>query len=216
MKAKSILGKVIVVLVALGFIVYGSLSMINAKNSPVDFNDITTSDMTDKAYVSGKAVFSSDCYLTVSHSINYIIPTGKEYYYIVFNEDMTECMSYRGSKKFFENFDKDGFSKDGVEIKGKIRRTTTDNYRAISEINSNINQYGIQSYNISTSYYIDGKTDMLNIIAVILGALILLVFVLYCIAVRVGRENVPMAMTATILISILMMFPLAMIFFLYL
>lgn len=62
--------------------------------------------------------------LTVEHSINGLIPTGNEYYYLGVNSEAGRVYIIRGTKKWLdENFDADGTAKNGSYlVKAKERK----------------------------------------------------------------------------------------------
>jgi len=97
--------------------------------------DLTNKDDVHKVKIDGAAQI-----LVVENSINGIIPTGKDYYYIGMNEDSGEIYTIHAGKNWLEkNFDSEGMAKgNGVSVKGLAK--SAGDYEVRDEIASRINE----------------------------------------------------------------------------
>lgn len=78
--------------------------------------------------------------LVVENSINGIIPTGKDYYYVGLNDETGEIYTIHAGKKWLEkNFDQEGNANgNGVSIKGLSKRAS--DYQVENELANRIRQ----------------------------------------------------------------------------
>lgn len=186
MNKGAIVAVIFFILVGLGFVAFGVVSMTNSKSDTVGWDELSLQEMEDGVWVDGEVYLTTPTYLEVTHYTN-LIPTGKEYYYLVFNEDFSECISIRAGKDFYDEFDEDGFSEDGIKITGKVKDNTSENRSQLMEVKSELAGEGI-AVDIP-SYYIDTTAGTLNIIAIIIGLLILLACILSLVAARIENNS---------------------------
>ena len=183
---KPILGVVIINIIAIALIAYGAVTALSLNSRAVDFNELTQSDISDKAYVNGKVYASTGEFLEITH-YTVLIPSGKEHYYLIFDEELSQCIAYRGSKDFSDEFD-NGFSKDGVEIKGKIKKVSSDARTKFYEFRKDMAAEGLGSYNLP-DYYIDGKSFTISIVSIAAGVMLLSVEIIFAAILRFKRKN---------------------------
>lgn len=116
--------------------------------------------------------------LTVENSINGIIPTGRDYYYIGFDNTTKSIYTIHAGKKWlYENFDVDGMAKgNNITIKGLLKRE--NDFDVENELADRIQQtYNETKYNIPLE---PGKVLEINyirdaIMRVVAGVLILII-----------------------------------------
>lgn len=97
-------------------------------------------DLTNKDDVHETKIDAAGQLLVVENSINGIIPTGKDYYYIGMNEDSGEIYTIHAGKNWLKkNFDSEGFAKgNGVSVKGLSK--SAGDYEVRDELSSRVNQ----------------------------------------------------------------------------
>ena len=201
MDKKGIIAVVIILLFAIGFMGFGAYSLIQSKTNTVDFEEWLKNGAEKDVYVEGEVSFSTPAYLEVSHTTN-LIPSGKEYYYLVFSEDYSKCVSVRADKDFADQFDTFGYSADGVVIKGKAKRLTSENSSELNSLKTKMAGEGLAIN--AVSYYIDCKTDMLSWIQVLVGALILVIAILVAVTNKINNTSyagAPKALSVMIIVA---------------
>lgn len=173
---------IVVFTLAVLFLVGKSAVTIIKSLSPQVFSDDTdyAFDFASAPYVKGNVFMITEKYCTLKHSLNFI-PTGKDYYYIVCNEDETSAIAIRAPKGYDEKFIDALADGDGtVEIAGLVTRF---NYKMAS-----VNQETAQLLRnndvsfASVNYYIDllsVRYAILTIIAVLAVAVLVAIGTYY-------------------------------------
>jgi len=160
-KIKSVIG----ILVILAFIIYYSVTAIidlvsigNAKtidSQTMEINNDGISVSGDFHYLSDGPIFK------MKHSINYLIPTGNEYYFMLFNDDFSRAVFIRADEDFADEFYKGKSPSEmslgkGQNIKGKVRELDNDIRREMSDYIEGLKNDNIQVLSNGSDYlYID-------------------------------------------------------------
>ncbi len=125
-KIKSVIG----ILLLLAFIVYYCVTAIvdlvslgNSKaidSQTMEINDDGISVCGDFHYISDGPIFK------MKHSINYLIPTGNEYYFMLFSDDFSKAIFVRADEDFADTFYNGKTTVEmskgkGYTITGKVR-----------------------------------------------------------------------------------------------
>lgn len=133
--------------------------------------------------------------LTVEKSINGIIPTGKEYFYLGLNEDSGKLYAIHADKKWLKNnFDSNGMSNgNAIIIKGLSKRAS--DFQVEKEIESRVGQVVVGSNNelvsaLASGYVLELNYVLDSIVRLIAGILIL-AFGILIFACRNRREEFP-------------------------
>ncbi len=202
MKQQSVFGKLLAIAIlfiaGIGFVVSGVSQMIK-KGNDVDLEELLSDDIEKGMYVDGEVFFATEEYLSIEHTVN-SIPIGTDHFYFVFNKDLDVCISYRGDKEWFDNFNSYGMSEDGVEIKGLIKKMDSE---AESEIDSAMRILG---GTVDTSYYyIDGYTDLYINLQLIAGALFILMGLGYTWYQKNGGTNSVIAKIGSVFFVIILL-----------
>lgn len=144
-------------------------------------------DLTNKDDVHETKIDAAGQLLVVENSINGIIPTGKDYYYIGMNEDSGEIYTIHAGKNWLKkNFDSDGMAKgNGVKIKGLSK--SAGDYEVKDEIASRVNQikaelggtFVLESGNVLELNYVQD-----SIVRLIAGTLLIALIILGFAATR--------------------------------
>lgn len=102
-------------------------------------------DLTNKSDIHEVSVDAAAQILVVEKSINGIIPTGKEYYYVGINEEKGELYTIHAGKNWLDkNFDSEGMAKGGsISVKGLAKRA--GDYKTENEISARITRISTES-----------------------------------------------------------------------
>ncbi len=131
----------------------------------LDINEVAEG-ISKNAVYEGDVYYTTACYCEMSHSINGLIPTGKEYYYLVFLEDGRTAISVRGDKHWAdelltqEHFPIMGIAK---ELDYKIR----NNLQELINGNRDV----LLGTKVTTMYYIDLIYVQIAIYKLIVGVI---------------------------------------------
>lgn len=156
-------------LFALYFIISGAYNLIKLQDT------VTLDEFWEEAvHTSGEAVegtvhFASSSYLSVSHSVNYIIKTGNEYYYLIFNDDYTKCISIRAKNNWDAGLDHNGYSEEGIQIKGRLLKLDYDAGKQLDSLRSYLQELGVT---VNDEYYIDDTLTLVSWLSIITGVLL--------------------------------------------
>lgn len=167
-KDKSmIVGSIILILIPVAEIVMGILSFSHSKT--VLLSEIFDGDPKGK-YVRDKVEYATQNYYTLSHSVNFI-PTGKEYYYVIFSEDQSDAIFVRAGKKwgrFFNSRTLEAYS-GPVAISGKVKSLDYEARKGADKLQESFQSEGMP---ISVSYYyIDLLAKQYGILSILSGVL---------------------------------------------
>ncbi|MBE6901102.1 MAG: hypothetical protein E7478_01355 [Ruminococcaceae bacterium] len=113
--AKGSIAVIFCLLMVLGALIL-SIVQICAIGDKVTLDSFFEGSFEKGQYVKGVVTEVSPEYASVSHTAS-LIPTGKEHFYIIFNEDYTKCAVVRADK----DWDKKFLSGGGVEICGMVK-----------------------------------------------------------------------------------------------
>ncbi|WP_455716145.1 hypothetical protein [Anaerosporobacter sp.] len=190
MKGKKRILGVVLLVIGIVFYVYNGILPLFAKSHSAPIELLFESNIDAGRYVKGEVHFAYKI-LEVKNRINFI-PIGKEYYYLVFDEDITECVVVRADKDWLENFDKDGFSIDGVEVKGVLKKLNTDTSHIGLKLTSTAENIEEDSQKLSESgidvkasgYYVDCLSDKYAVYTIVSLFIILVLFIGFPLAIK--------------------------------
>lgn len=174
--------EIIFVIFALVFLVMGVYNLIRMMN-PISLDEFWEEDShTSGTAVEGVVHFgTSPCY-TVRHTLNHIIETGNEYYYLIFNDDLTKCVCIRAEKGWDDALDHNGYSEDGIKIRGCL---TELDYEAKKELwNGSISSYIEEGITVYGPFYIDGMQTRIAWLSIAAGVLLLVLTGVFSLAVN--------------------------------
>lgn len=150
-------------------------------------------------YVDGKVLFGSDEFVEVSHSVNFI-PTGKEHFFLVFNEEMTKCVVVRGDKNWSEQFDEDGFSSSGVQVQGAVKDM---DWELEKELNEMLQSFAAEGITITaSSCYVDCLSDRYAYLTIAAIAVALAVAVGFFLLLKKGSQQSVLAKVLVVLMLV--------------
>ena len=131
MKKRGIVSKLLGGIILGGFLVFyivsAILDLVSLANArTVDSYDMDISE--DGVSVEGNFYYLTNGHvLSVEHKICYVIPTGTEYFFTLFNDSGSKCIFIRADKDFAEEFyrqvdeNEQNGSYAGAYLKGKVR-----------------------------------------------------------------------------------------------
>lgn len=107
----------------------------------------------------GEIKYSSQCVCEYSHTLNFIIPIGTEYYYIAFSEDQSKAAVIRADKNFGDSFNKDtGAALSAVNVSGRVEKTPMQVKTHISKLSREV-LTGFPTSENFKSFYINLISD---------------------------------------------------------
>jgi hypothetical protein len=157
----------IVGLFAAFFLLSGIYGLVKLAD-PVDLQEFWSEGRHDSGEsVSGTAHYGSEVCFSIQHTIN-LIPTGTEYYYLVFNDDFTECIMVRAGKNWSKPFDHYGYSEDGVALRGCLAELNHDAKKQLTQMQSSLSKQGVT---VVGEYYIDNMQPLVSVLSIVMGLL---------------------------------------------
>lgn len=147
-------------------------------------------DLTNKDDVHETKIDAAGQLLVVENSINGIIPTGKDYYYIGINEDEGSFYIIHAGKNWLKkNFDSEGFAKgNGVSVKGLAK--SAEDYEVRHELVNRTNELEGLSFALQAGDVLEINYVRDSIIRIIAGALLIAIAVI-AFAVSKRKDTVP-------------------------
>ncbi len=196
MAAKSRAGLVIFVVILVGWTFYALISGALGLTKGSYTEATTSADVGKLCEVD--IDFAVEAY-EVTHTLNILIPTGKEYFYLCTTEDEGIPLLVKAKRSWYNaNFDSDGFAYRTVKVTGEVMKMDSKFNKDLADMNRQISSFG---FSISTSKYISStyKTQYglrlasgaFNIIAVAVG--------LVLIKKGVGGKIIPVLFIAALL-----------------
>lgn len=168
---------------AVSMLVSGISAKQKIKNESISMEEFWDGNKIVGTYVTGSVHYSTNAYLQINHSIRYIIPAGKEFYYVIFNEEQNKCISVRASEDWNNIFNSDtGYSASGKDISGVIKPMKSEVQAEFAEVKELLRQDGWE-LEIS-NHYIDTNTNSLANMKIIVGLLSFLIIVLVALNIR--------------------------------
>lgn len=162
-------------------------------------------DLTNKKDVYETKIDAAGQLLVVENSINGIIPTGKDYYYIGINEDEGSFYIIHAGKNWLEkNFDSEGFAKgNGVSVKGLAK--SAEDYEVRHELVNHTNELEGLSFALQAGDVLELNYVRDAVIRIIAGALLIAIAVI-AFAVSKRKDTVPSwvskVITAVVILAI--------------
>ncbi len=169
------------------FIAKGIVTL-SAKNDTVTLKQLYDDDSKGD-YVEGDvSICLGKCY-RITHKVNFI-PTGKEYYYVIYNDTLTKYMVVRAGKDWSDNFEPDGINWSGVHIKGAVYGFDALDYNVrnyIAEDEQRLKDIGDGAE--AANCYIDLLSDRYAILSIICGIIFWICSLLEVIYIKVVKKE---------------------------
>lgn len=174
----------ILVVIFSGVFLLKGIVTVSLKDDTVTMEQLYDDD-SKGTYVEGDAfVCLGECF-TVTHKIKFI-PFGKDYYYLVYNENMTKYIVVRADKGWDGNFGTDGMNLSGVSIKGAIRELDYHISSYMKENEQMLSNMGNGAK--AANCYIDLLSDRYAILSLICGILLLVCSVLTAVYIKLAQK----------------------------
>lgn len=171
-----------------GFFVMGIMDLVNKK----DVYEVTITQAYD--------------ILEVEHSINGLIPTGKDYYYVGFNEnEQGVYLIHAGKNWLSDHFDAEGNAKTagGYTVKALAKRE--NGYETERELASRLSQIGVTELALDNGKILQANYVCDAILKIVIGILILIVGIVGYVFNKMGDRILPVMwrVYAVILVAVL-------------
>ncbi len=196
---KTILVSVILIVMVVVLFAFG-LSPLFKKLSSQTVENIGGASLTKGSYVEGVVYYASDEVLEVSNSLNFLIPMGKEHFFLIFNDDFSRCVAVRADKNWSAQFGEEGFNVDGVPIGGVVKDLDYDQQREMNEVVQTLQGYGITI--TAATYYIDLLAYRYAIFTLIALVILVLLIIGGILIVKKGIQHSILAKIYCILIML--------------
>lgn len=150
---KSTLKKFFITLIIIVIIGYFGVTSIYSLVGPsimtTDIDTVISNPDGDYKFAKGMVYAGFPCIGSVENTINGIIPTGTEYYYVIFNKAHTSCMVVKAPDGWDMDYFPDLINKDGVELSGQIKEM---DYHARDFYSAFLNHYKFTDAKYSSKY----------------------------------------------------------------
>ena len=198
-KVSTIVGLILLAAFVIYYISMTVIDLVSLGNA-VEINTETFENVSDGKSIYGD-FFYMDCapdnepLFTMKHSINGIIPTGNEYYFLLYNDVEDKALYVRADKNFAKDFDADFAENEklyeegsisrmkGVTVKGRIREMPSSIRVEIGSLNSQLDSWGIEVLREDGQIlYLDVTTKfqcILRIITVVLASISAFIIVIF-------------------------------------
>lgn len=195
MEKKSKIGTILGFLILAAFIflylftaIRDLVSLSNAQTVDPEVMDISEDGISvegDFYYLSNGPIFS------MKHTINGLIPTGTEYYFMLFSNDLNKCIFVRADEDYAEDFYKEVDIPNaegryyGAHLKGRIRELDYKIKHEAADYINELQSEGITVLSNGTEYlYLDITTKFQCILRLITAAGLLIATILIVILVK--------------------------------
>lgn len=169
-------------LFALYFIISGAYDLIKMQDAMTLDEFWEETSHTGGEAVTGTVHFGTSSYLSIDHSVN-LIPTGTEYYYLIFNDDYTKCVTIRAKKNWDAELDHNGYSEEGIQIKGRLVKLDYDARKQLGMMSSYLQELEVT---VDGQYYIDDMMPLISWLSIATG--ILLFILLGCFGFAISNK----------------------------
>lgn len=149
MNTKNKVGFIIIAIVLLGWTLWGTIGGIIGLTK-AGYTEPTVN--AEEGKLCEVEIIAADEAYTITHTLNILIPTGKEHLYLCVTEDDVVPLLVKARDSWYkENFDSEGFAKRPVTITGEVRKMDSQFRKDITDINRQISELG---FSISTTKYL--------------------------------------------------------------
>lgn len=134
---------------------------------------------------------------TVEHTLNILIPTGKEHFYLAADDEDNFYFLIKETPSWYKaHFDEDGEAYSPVSVFGEVRKFDSENFSKLRELKNDLSEYGIT---ISSEFYLSGNYKTLYILRLTAGLSLLAAGILFVFVImRLGSSSKAAATAAVI------------------
>lgn len=135
-----------------------------------------------------KIIAASKAY-TITHTLNILIPTGKEHLYLCATEEEVVPLLVKARESWYdENFDSVGLAKHPVTVTGEVKKLDTQFKKDIASINNEIRSIGqVSTVNyLSSTYRTKYTLELISGLVNIAAATVMLVMIKRGSGVKLG------------------------------
>lgn len=144
-----------------------------------------------------EVTFAIEAY-EVKHTLNILIPTGKEHFYFGISNDEGDGIPLliKATQSWYNsNFDEEGFAIVPVTVKGEVMEMDSRFAKDLSEMNSELSTMG---YSISTSKYISANYKTPYTLRLLSGLFTIIAAVVIILMIKSGKGTKFVAVPAVL------------------
>ena len=190
MKNKILTGIAITILGALLVIcTYFGVRTLLRKKNPEEISVSRLTKLEKGKWVTFRAYYAFESAHTIKHTINGVIPTGTEYYYMIFTEDFGRIMIIRADKNWYDrNFDSEGVAKDedGCLVTGYVRATPGEVDRSITLYRNKLQESYKITIALQSSLYTDTIAVKVSILQILVGVIPIILGIGFLVSIKAG------------------------------
>lgn len=139
---KKKIGNIFLILLACGILLYFLISAVM--------------DLTNKKDLYTVQIAGAFELLEVEHSINGLIPTGKDYYYVGIDKETSDAYIIKASKKWFgKNFGSNHITLDANGMMLTALRKKASDYQVSLELASRVSRFEALKFPLENGHYLD-------------------------------------------------------------
>ena len=189
---------------------YFGVRTLVRKQNPEELSVSKATTLEKGKWVTFRAYYALESAHTIKHTINGVIPTGTEYYYMIFTEDFGRIMIIRADEKWYDrNFDSEGVAKDenGCLVTGYVRGTPGEIDRSIALYRSKLQESYKITIALQSSLYVDTIAVKVSILQILVGVIPFLLGIIFIVGIKSGILNTSLDSRAgKIIVTLLIIF----------
>ena len=178
-KFTSIASIIIVAAMALTYVLSGVIYIVRAFTASSIDTYMEAPEKKGK-FVSTDVYYCDGPIYYMTHTVNGI-PVAKQYFYVVYDYQ-DRAILLCGNKNFYKKFNDEGFSQNGVKIRGKAKKIDSDMRKDMTDIKNQIAEiYDVTAFGSDDILYIDNTgvfESLLRIISMAMIAIPIVVMIL--------------------------------------
>ncbi|MCR5703273.1 MAG: hypothetical protein K6G85_01520 [Eubacterium sp.] len=186
-KRKGILSVIIFIIAGIIAVGYGIYSMNQLANTKTTLDNLFDKENVRSEYVGGKVHYSSSAFYEVDHKMWGLITTSKDYYYILYSEDMKNGIVLKSDKDWYENFNPATHEAlKEITLSGKVTLTDYDVQHYLED--KGVAEFG--GINLIYKYCIDDGEKSFARACIIAGSSEVLAFLCFFVLVLARNEKI--------------------------
>lgn len=185
--------KVVLFFISIFILAYVGISVIWARTDTRSLDDLYSGNIKEGVYIEGDVYHVTSAYLILTNQQQGIIPMEDEYYFLVFNEDMTKGTVFRADKDWFKRIygEELGFynAPSGISISGVLEKTFPVSVfeKNLIPFTEYLNAMGY--YPEISMYVINAEAEKYGIYVIISVAVLIIIYAVGIIFKKLGIAN---------------------------
>lgn len=189
-KIKHIIGMVVFV-VSFAMVLSLGMSAILKRTDTRTLDDLFSGNVKEDVFIEGSAYHATSAYLILVNEKQSFFPVDNEYFFLIFNEDMTKGTILRADKDWYQRLsgEETGFYSvpSGISISGVLQKTDPVFEEKMPPFIEALNSSGY--YPEMVMYVINSDAEKHGICVVIAAVIYLIIFVALYVLKRCGIVN---------------------------